>query len=127
MQLRTPLLAVLVASASGASLKRKLDINQKVYIQNAPVLGDGAGEAALNNCQAFAAQHVSDPAAPVVKVCGTGIKGTFFLRGRCEAYYEHSKVVGECNTGMPSNTCATFGPADDPRFGHYQSYLIEQC
>ena len=60
MQLRTLFLAVLAASASGAGLKRKLDINQKVYIQNAPVLGDGAGEAALNNCQAFAAQHVAD-------------------------------------------------------------------
>ena len=104
-----------------------LDNNQKVYIENQPVLGDGAGEGALNECRAFAEQHVSDPAAPDVKVCGTGIKATFYLRGRCVDYYEHSKVVGKCDSGMSSSTCDSWGPSNDARFGHYQSYKIEQC
>merc|ERR1719389_381078 len=102
--------------------KAELDINQKVYIESQPVLGDGAGEGILNECQAFAAQHVSNPSAPEVKVCGTGIKATFFLRGRCEGYYEHQKVVGKCDTGDESDACDEFSPADDARFGHYQSY-----
>merc|ERR1719437_193142 len=79
-----------------------LDINQKVYIESQPVLGDGAGEGILNECQAFAAQHVSNPSAPEVKVCGTGIKATFYLRGRCEKYYEHQMTVGKCDKGMAS-------------------------
>ena len=29
----------------------------------------GAGDGALNKCRSFAAQHVSNPAAPVVKAC----------------------------------------------------------
>ena len=105
----------------------KLDINQMVYIENAPVLGAGAGEAALNQCQAFAAQHVSNPAAPAVKVCGTGIKMTAFLLGRCEAYYEHSRQIGKCDKGAPPSTCDSMSPEEDSRFGHYQSYMIEQC
>merc|ERR1719152_726758 len=52
--------------------KSKLDINQKVYIENAPVLGDGAGDGALNKCRAFTAAHVANEAAPNFKVCGTG-------------------------------------------------------
>merc|ERR1719436_1387163 len=127
MQFRALALALLGAPALAANLKSKLDINQKVYIENAPVLGDGAGEAILGECQAFAAQHVSNEEAPEVKVCGTGIKATVFLRGRCEGYYEHSVVIGKCDTGMPSCTCDVYSPADDARFGHYQSYKVEQC
>ena len=100
---------------------------QKVYIENQPVLGDGAGEGALNVCRAFAPQHVSNVAAPVVKVCGTGIKMTAWLRGECNAYYEHSRVIGKCDTGAPPSTCDTMSPAEDSRFGHYQSYKIEPC
>ena len=121
-------IAVVPLIANAAVTRRtKLDINQKVYIENAPVLGDGAGEGALGKCSTFAAQHVANPDAPEVKVCGTGIKATFYLRGRCAEYYEHSKVVGKCDTGMPSSTCDSWSPADDKRFGAYQSYMIEQC
>jgi len=116
-----------VSAAIAGVTKARLDINQKVYIENAPVLGDGAGEGSLNVCQGFAAAHVSNPDAPAVKVCGTGIKATFFLRGRCAEYYEHSKVVGKCDTGMGSDTCDTWSPSDDARFGAYQSYKIEPC
>merc|ERR1719203_2005132 len=90
---------VVSGSALGFAAKGKLDINQKVYIENQEVLGDSAGAGALNKCRTFAAQHVSNPAAPVVKVCGTGIKMTAYLRGRRENYYEHSKVIGKCDTG----------------------------
>jgi chromosome segregation ATPase len=119
--------ALIQTKRSFRQRKTKLDINQKVYIENAPVLGDGAGEAALNNCQTFAAQHVSNPAAPTVKVCGTGIKATVFLRNRCEGYYEHHEEIGSCNTGLSSTSCQSFSPAQNAAFGHYQSYLIEQC
>ena len=57
------------AAATKFAAKAKLDINQKVYIENQPVLGDGAGAGALNKCRSFAAQHVSNPAAPAVRVC----------------------------------------------------------
>merc|ERR1719429_734173 len=105
--------ALFVAGANCAVVEKRvqLDINQKVYVENAPVLGDGAGDAALGVCQPFAPQHVANPAAPVVKVCGTGIKATVFMRGRCEEYYTHSKVVGSCNTKLPSDTCETWSPA----------------
>jgi len=120
---------VSVASATYplTSLEKSLDINQKVYIAGNSVLGDGAGYAALHQCQAFAASHVVDPAAPAVKVCGTGIKVTIFLRGRCEGYYEHSHVVGKCDYGGAADTCDSISPAQNPNFGHYQSYLIEPC
>jgi len=122
--------AALVQTKSTRSLlkrRSKLDINQKVYIENAPVLGDGAGETALNQCKEFTDAHVANPAAPTFKVCGTGIKATVFLRGRCEGYYEHSVTVGKCNKGAPPSTCDVYSPADKKAFGHYQSYKIEQC
>ena len=129
MQLRTLFFGALITSASalGTQKKLKLDDNQKVYIENQPVLGAGAGDGALNNCRAVAPQHVSNPDAPNVKVCGTGIKATFFLRARCEAYLHHTREIGKCQTGMPPSTCDSFSPAQDPKFGHYQSYLIENC
>eukprot|EP00929_Paragymnodinium_shiwhaense_P095388 TRINITY_DN5649_c0_g1_i6.p1 TRINITY_DN5649_c0_g1~~TRINITY_DN5649_c0_g1_i6.p1 ORF type:complete len:131 (+),score=41.01 TRINITY_DN5649_c0_g1_i6:65-457(+) len=118
----------LAGCSSAASLKRsRLDINQKVYVEGVPVLGDGAGEAALGVCQTFAPSMVKDPSKPEFKVCGTGIKATIFLRNRCEAYYEHSHQIGKCDTSMPSTTCDSISPAQDPRVGTYQSYLIEQC
>jgi len=129
MQIQHVLVLVLAVSAAGTKFasKAKLDNNQKVYIENQPVLGEGAGQGALGQCRAFAAQHVSNPAAPEVKVCGTGIKMTAYLRGECNAYYEHSRQIGKCDTGMPPSTCDSFGPSQDKRFGHYQSYIIEAC
>merc|ERR1712226_771515 len=96
-----------------------------VYIQNAPVFGDGAGHD--TNCQQFAAAHVTNPDAPEVKVCGTGIKVEFFLRNRCKAYDVHQHTVGQCDTGMASTTCETFSPSIDARFGAYQSYQVSSC
>jgi len=120
--------SVAVASATFLNSKRqRLDINQKVYIENQPVLGDGAGEGALNQCRAFAPQFVANPDAPAVKVCGTGIKATFYLRGRCEQYHHHQVTLGKCDTGASPDTCESFSPSDDPNFGHYQSYKIEPC
>merc|ERR1719157_372452 len=96
-----------------------LDINQKVYIQNAPVLGAGAGEGALNTCTAFAAPHATTPAAPTVKVCGTGIKATVYLLAAppahwdvstCRQYHSYQHTVGKCDTGMPSTTCDEASP-----------------
>merc|ERR1719159_596829 len=130
MQFRAFLCFLLAASAAGGLVtqaKSNLDINQKVYVENAPVLGDGAGDAALGVCQTFAPQHVANPAAPVFKVCGTGIKATVFMRGRCESYYTHQKVVGKCDSGMPSSTCDSWSPSNQETFSAYQSYLIEQC
>jgi len=121
--------AVLIGVRSKTRSKRRLrlDDNQKVYIQNQPILGAGAGEGSLGVCRELAGMHVTNSNAPYTKVCGTGIKATFFLRGRCAGYYENSRVVGKCNTGSPPSTCDSFGPNQDQRFAHYQSYLIEQC
>merc|ERR1719409_2461379 len=84
----------LVASATGLGLKGKLDINQVVYVEGQPVLGNDVGSGALNECRAFADFMVTNPDKPEVKVCGTGVKMTVFLLGRC----------GEMSTGkgLPS-------------------------
>lgn len=128
--IKTILLA-LVASVSGKILfpksNAKLDINQKVYIENAPVLGDGAGEGALGTCQQFASSHVKNVDAPEVKVCGTGIKVTAYLRNRCAEYYEHSQQIGDCDKNRGSDSCQSWSPDNNANFGHYQSYVIEQC
>ena len=107
--------------------KTKLDINQKVYIENSPVVGDGAGEGAVENCQPLAPQFVTNPAAPKVKVCGTQLKVTMYLRGRCEEYYKYQWPVGACDTGLPPSTCKEMSPADDPKLGAVQSYKVEFC
>jgi len=129
MQFRHLVAFVLAATAAGTKFaaKAKIDINQKVYIENQPVLGDGAGDGSLNVCKSFAPQHVSNPDAPKVRVCGTGLKMTAYLRNECNPYYEHSREIGSCDTGAPASTCDSFSPAQDPRFGHYQSYKIEPC
>merc|ERR1719420_2233239 len=124
-------IALLPLAAQAAGLrfatKAKLDINQKVYIENQPVLGDGAGEGALGVCRSFAPQHVSNPAAPTVKVCGGQIKMTAYLLNECKDYYEHQQVIGKCDTGLPPSTCDSYSPAMNEKFGHYQSYKIEMC
>ena len=132
---RVALLVALVVTQACALKKTNstLDINQKVYIQNAPVLGDGAGEGALNKCTAFAPSHVGNPDAPTVKVCGTGIKATVFLLGRCgegavkTAELAHTWDIGACDTGLSPDTCTEFGPSNDKRMGASQSYKITQC
>merc|ERR1740122_14360 len=121
--------AALAVPVEGSRISTKrqrltLDNNQKVYIENQPVLGDGAGDGALGECRSLAS-FVANPDAPAVKVCGTNIKATFYLRPRCQGYYEHSKTLGQCDTGLPPDTCESWSPADDPRFGHYTSYMID--
>lgn len=39
-------------------------------------------------------------AAPEIRVYGTNIKMTAYLRGRCEAYYQHSKIYTHMNACM---------------------------
>merc|ERR550534_2029912 len=131
MQLPALLTLILATSADAVLMKTntssKLDINQKVYIENAPVLGDGAGEADLGLCKPFAPAHVADSDGPAVKVCGTGITMTIYLRNRCEEYFDHSRAIGKCDTGAPASTCDTLTPAEDKEMSAYQSYRIKQC
>eukprot|EP00397_Hematodinium_sp_SG-2012_P065538 GEMP01095588.1.p3 GENE.GEMP01095588.1~~GEMP01095588.1.p3 ORF type:complete len:127 (+),score=24.30 GEMP01095588.1:105-485(+) len=104
-----------------------LDINQQVFIEGTQVLGGASGEAALNLCQTLAQSFVKEASKPNVKVCGTNIKATFYLRGRCEDYHKYQYVVGSCDTSLPSNSCQEFTPESDANFGAVQSYQIEQC
>ena len=122
--------------AQNSSSKARLDINQKVFIENAPVLGAGAGEALLGKCTNFASSMVANADAPKVKVCGTGIKATLYLRGDppshndgddCRSYHEFQWQVGKCDTTMASDACDELSPADDSRVGAAQAYIIEQC
>jgi hypothetical protein len=108
-------------------IQSKLDINQKVYIEGEPILGDGVGQGALNKCRGFAPQHVTSPDKPSVKVCGTGIKMTAYLMGACKGYYKHSRTIGKCQASMSPDTCDSYSPAQDATFGAYQSYKIEPC
>ena len=126
MQFRNVVVAAslfLAADALGTKKKLNLDDNQQVWIENQPILDSTVGDGALNQCRAIAPQHVSNPAAPTVKVCGGGITATFYLRGRCESYYHHQQEVGTCGNAA----CQTFSPANLQEFGGYQSYMIEQC
>jgi len=125
MQFRNAFVVALIASVDALGVKQKLtlDSNQQVWIENQPILDSTVGDGALNTCRSIAPQHVSNPAAPVVKVCGGGIFTTFYLRNRCEAYLHHQQKVGTCG----SAGCETFSPANMKEFGGYQSYLIEQC
>merc|ERR1719324_1056011 len=125
--------AALVSASSAALVKAKLDINQKAYIEGQAVLGDGAGQGALNTCMELADAFVANPNAPEVKVCGTGIKMTVYLLGRCgegsltAAKMAHTWEVGTCDTGAPPSSCAAYGPSKDKRMGVSQSYKITQC
>merc|ERR1719263_646156 len=133
MQLTKLLIFALApAVVSGAGfIKRnsnKIDINQKVYIENNPVLGDGAGDGSLGVCKAFAPQHVSNPEAPKVRVCGNGLKMEIFVRGRCEPYTNGiGWTVGKCDTTQPPSNCDSTSPAEDARLGAAQSYKISLC
>jgi len=119
--------------AKRVQLKTKLDINQKAYIENSAVLGDGAGQGNLNVCMELADHFVKNPMAPEVKVCGTGIKLTVFLLGRCgkgsvnSANLAHTWDIGACDSGMAPSTCREYGPSKDKRMGVSQSYKITQC
>jgi len=121
------------ALAKSKLVKSKLDINQKAYVEGQAVLGDGAGQGNLNVCVELADHFVANPNAPEVKVCGTGIKMTVYLLGRCgegsmtAASMAHTWDVGACDSGAPPSTCESFGPSADARFGVSQSYKITQC
>merc|ERR1719213_1538984 len=133
MNSKTVIIAALFSGASGALLKNKLDINQKAYIEGQAVLGDGAGQGNLNVCMELADHFVANPNAPNVKVCGTGIKMTVYLLGRCgegsmtAAKMAHTWDIGACDSGLPPSTCKSFGPGSDKRMGVSQSYKITQC
>merc|ERR1719172_516503 len=125
--------SILSGASSALERKAKLDINQKAYIEGQAVLGDGAGQGALNQCMELADHFVENPNAPEVKVCGTGIKMTVYLLGRCgqgsltAAKMAHTWEIGTCDTGAPPSTCAAHGPSKDKRMGVSQSYKITQC
>ena len=129
MQLTAVISLFLTTAASAALLNSssKLDINQKVYIEGAPVLGDGAGEGLLGICTRFADSHISNAAAPTIKLCGTGITMQVHVRNRCEAYTKDIPPIGDCNTALDPGTCVTVSPSTAPNLAHSQSYLITQC
>merc|ERR1719353_1241145 len=117
------IVSLLSCGAAALAKKAKLDINQKAYIEGQAVLGDGAGQGALNTCMELADHFVANPNAPEVKVCGTGIKMTVFLLGRCgegsltAAKMAHTWDVGACDMGAAPSTCATYGPSADQAMG----------
>jgi len=123
----------LLAKRAQLGQKSLLDINQKAYIEGQPVLGDGAGQGNLNKCMELADAFVKNPMAPDVKVCGTGIKLTVFLLGRCgegsvnSANLAHTWDIGACDSGLAPSVCKEKSPAQDKRMGVSQSYKITQC
>jgi hypothetical protein len=142
-QARSPHASALVKSKL---VKSKLDIFQKVYIEDnlvadkttltKSILGDGAGQGALNTCIEFEDYIVSNPTMPHVKVCGTGIKMTVYLLGRCgEGSLTAASMpkweVGSCDTSQIPTTCESYSVSDDTiwtqMFGATQSYKITQC
>merc|ERR1719191_1614937 len=126
-----------VAGKANGTANATLPMTFKVYVEGQPVLGDGAGTGALKVCSNFPDFMVSHPMKPEIKVCGTGIKMTVFLLGRCgvmssgralaSSGMAKQWVVGACDKGLPGDTCKSFSPSTDKRFGAAQSYKIEQC
>jgi len=100
---------------------------EKAFIENRSALRDGAVQGALGTCHAIASQHVSNDAAPVVKVSCPGIKLRVYLCGECNKYYEHSWQIGKCSTGMPPSTCDQMSASEDARFDHYQSSSLRRA
>merc|ERR1719217_1230685 len=137
--LAATLLAAVAAPANGkllrhkAAASNKLDFYQKAYVEGEPVLGDGTGDGSLNECKDLLDRVVEHPNQPIVKVCGTGIKMTVYLLGRCgggalsAADMAHTWDIGACDTTKPPETCDVFSPAADKRFGAVQSYMVSQC
>ena len=144
--MRSVLAITLVASASALGFVKNnatvnatvtLDINQKVYVEGQPVLGSGTGSGSLNKCTNFAAHMVNDPRKPEIKVCGTGVKVTVFLLGRCgvmstgralpSSGMAHKWVIGACDKGLDAGTCKSESAIGDMTMGAAQSYKIEQC
>merc|ERR1719217_1374169 len=129
------LLATMLLSTQGLSIRQKagLDMFQKVYIEGEPVLGDGVGFEELGVCKNLLDRVVEHPNQPNVKVCGTHIKITMYLLGRCGASglsaadMAHTWDIGACDTTKPPDTCEEFSPIADKRFGAVQSYRIHQC
>lgn len=131
------------ALEKGKLVKSKIDNFQKVYIDShevdlQPFFGDGRDGAGtndlndLNVCKEFDPLVVHDPSKPNVKVCGTRIKMTVYMLGRCgvgslTAGWSPTWELGACDTRLPPWTCESYSPSTDPRFGVAQSYKIEQC
>ena len=116
-------LVFFVHLVAGAVLKEHIDINQIVSIDNVNVFG-GDSDGVQDVCQHFASNS-----GRVVKVQGTGIKVSVFLRNVCEEEHaeEHTQVVGSCDTQEASNTVQELSPATLEKLAHYQSYKIEKC
>ena len=107
MQLRGFVFSMPAASVAGAALRNEnstqhsLDINQKVYKDAAPVVGDGSGDALLKVCTELV------QTADTTKVDGTGIQLKTYPRNRCTEYYTDQVTVGKCNKGDTSATWST--------------------
>merc|ERR1719263_1992347 len=117
--MRVAIVLVLALGCSALERKARLDINQKAYIENQAVLGDGAGQDRLGKCVPLAQHFIDNPMAPSVRVCGTGIKLTVFLLGRCgegsvnSAHLAHTWEIGACDTGLDPKTCQEKSPRED--------------
>jgi len=60
--------------------KARLDLPGMVWVEDVPVL---RGADVIDQCTDFADSIVNDLQRPAVKVCGTGIRLTAYLLGRC--------------------------------------------
>lgn len=104
--------------------KLDIDLNQKVYFDFEdgsgfqPVLGAGAGTNRLNVCIAMPDFAVANSNIPKVKVCGTGIKVTLYIMGRCGSTFWDSSgflgpwTVGSCDKGARPDLCQTLTPTN---------------
>ena len=107
MQLRRLVFPMPAASVAGVALRNEnstqqsLDINRKAYIDAAPVLGDGSGDALLKVCTELV------QTADTTKVDGTGIQLKTYPRNRCTEYYADQVSVGKYNKGDIAATWST--------------------
>ena len=109
-----------VPLVAGATMKDQIDINQIVSIDSVNVFG-GDSNGVVGECRQFASDS-----GRVVRVQGTGIKVSAFLRNVCEKEHaeEHTQVVGSCDTQEPSNTVQELSPAILEKLSHCQSYKV---
>lgn len=101
----------------------------EVFLSDSKVFGSGASGTvpAIGECVALSDAQQTSTTEPRIKVCGTSLKVTAFLKNGCADY--KSVDIGSCDSSKPASTCVEVDPksAEQAGFQHFQSYKIDYC
>merc|ERR1712107_806834 len=93
---------------------------------------DGVPENRQGKCYNFLPGAITSTGRPVIKVCGTDVKLTAYLRNRCQDYHPSSSdpyklVVGVCDTKKAAGSCDQQSPETVQWLARAQSWKITSC